>query len=115
MKFTTELLKGTNSLLVLSVLEKEEMYGYIIVRTIAGLSEDYFQMNEGTLYPILHSLEKEGYLTSSWKTITDGGRKRRYYKITDKGLKCLASYKKEWKEHSSAVSKVLGGAVHVGT
>ena len=77
------------------------------------LSDDVFQMNEGTLYPILHSLEKNGMLESYWSEASETVRRRKYYKITDKGLKELARQNKEWKEYSTAVSRVLRGAAHV--
>ncbi len=108
MKISKELAKGSTALLVMSVLSKSDMYGYQIIKTVELMSEDVFQMNEGTLYPILHSLEKEGYLTSYLCEVD--GRQRKYYKITDKGLKQFAEKKSEWNVFSTAVAKVLGGA-----
>ena len=113
MNISKELSKGSTALMVLSVLSKEDLYGYQIIRTVANLSDYVFQINEGTLYPILHSLEKNGFLVSYWSEPSETVRRRKYYKITPKGLKELASQQKEWKEYSSAVSKVLGGAAHV--
>ena len=113
MNISKELAKGSTALMVLSVLSKENLYGYQIIRTVANLSDDVFQMNEGTLYPILHSLEKNGMLESYWSEASETVRRRKYYKITDKGLKELSKQNKEWKEYSTAVSKVLGGAAHV--
>lgn len=110
MKISKELAKGSTALLVLSVLSKHDMYGYQIIRTVEVMSEDVFQMNEGTLYPILHSLENEGYLTSYWSEKSESARRRKYYKITQQGLKELESQKQEWSVYSSAVAKVLGGA-----
>jgi PadR family transcriptional regulator PadR len=110
MKISKELAKGSTALLVLSVLAKREMYGYQIIRTVEVMSEDVFQLNEGTLYPILHSLENEGYLTSYWSEKSESARRRKYYKITPQGLMELESQKQEWNVYSSAVTKVLGGA-----
>jgi transcriptional regulator, padR-like family len=84
------------------------MYGYQIIKTLEVMSENVFSLNEGTLYPILHSLEKEGSLESYWCEAE--GRKRKYYKITESGLAELADKKREWQSFSGAVSKVLGGA-----
>lgn len=106
MKISKELAKGSNGMLVLSVLEKGDKYGYLIVKEIANLSDNVFSMNEGTLYPILHSLEKEGYLEAYWVE-TESARKRRYYRITEKGRKEFAAQKTEWKRYSTAVEKVL--------
>ena len=109
MKISKELSKGSTGMLVLSVISRSEMYGYQIIKTVEMMSENVFQMNEGTLYPILHALEKEEYLTSRWVESEENGRKRKYYKITEKGIKELASQKKEWEEYSAAVGKVLTG------
>lgn len=108
MKISKELAKGSTGLLVLSVLSKQELYGYQIIRTVEVMSEDVFQMNEGTLYPILHSLEKEEMLSSRWTTDEETGRRRKYYKITQKGLRELEAQKEEWKTYEHAVNRVLG-------
>lgn len=108
MKISKELAKGSTALLVLSVISKRDMYGYEIIKTIENASEDVFSLNEGTLYPILHSLEADGSLEAYWCEAE--GRKRKYYKITEKGLKELESREKEWTVFSGAVKKVLGGA-----
>lgn len=107
MKISKELVKGSTSLLVLSVMCNTDMYGYQIIREIEKLSEDVFNLNEGTLYPILHALEKEGYLKSYWVE-KEGARKRKYYHITKKGLKELNRQKAEWQTYSGAVAKVIG-------
>ena len=76
MDLKKELTKGSSSLLVLSVLEKGNMYGYQIIKEIEIQSEFVFSFKEGTLYPILHNFEKEGLVKSYWET-ADSGRKRR--------------------------------------
>lgn len=110
MRISKELAKGSTGLLVLGVLSKREMYGYQIIKTVELMSENVFQMNEGTLYPILHALEKEEYLTAYWAENEETGRKRKYYKITEKGLKELAAQKQEWETYQTAVNRVLGNA-----
>lgn len=107
MAISKELAKGSTALLVLSVLKKEDLYGYQIIRTLEIMSEKVFQLNEGTLYPILHSLEKEGYLTAYWSDASETARRRKYYKITPQGLKELESQTQEWNTYSQAVTKVL--------
>lgn len=113
MKVSKELAKGSTALLVLNVISKRDMYGYQIIKTIEKESEEVFSLNEGTLYPILHSLESEKCLEAYWCEAE--GRKRKYYKITTKGLKELEGKKQEWKTFSTAVSRVLGGAEFAGT
>lgn len=110
MKISKELAKGSTALLVLGVLSKEEMYGYQIIKQVELKSENVFQMNEGTLYPILHALEQEGCLTSVWREAEEGGRRRKYYKITADGSLELKSQRKQWEEYESAVNRVLNSA-----
>lgn len=105
MKYSKELLKGTTPLLVLSVLKTNDLYGYRIIRELEIRSEYAFEMSEGTLYPILHALEKERFLQSYWDEVD--GRRRKYYHITKKGLKELEAKYTQWKAFSSDVAKVL--------
>lgn len=108
MRYSKELLKGSTPLLVLSVLKSQDLYGYKIIRELEIRSENVFEMSEGTLYPILHALEKEKLLTSYWEECD--GRKRKYYHITDKGLKQFAQKKEEFISYSKNVTKVLNFA-----
>lgn len=108
MNIKKELSKGSSSLLVLSVLESKDMYGYQIIKEIELRSEKVFSFKEGTLYPILHSFENNGYVKSYWDE-SEQGRKRKYYKITKKGLKVLQDSKDEWSAYSAAVGKVING------
>lgn len=115
MKLKKDISKGSVTLMVLSVLEKHDLYGYQMIRYLEGLSYGVFQFNEGTLYPVLHALEKDGMVTSFWNAVEDS-RMRKYYHITDKGLKQLADSKKEWEEYVGAVNAVLiGGALNATT
>ena len=106
MKINKELMKGSTATLVLSVIESEDMYGYKIVKELEKRSENVFSLKEGTLYPILHSLEENGYLDSYWVDMET--KKRKYYHITRKGKAVLKEKKEEWQAYSSAVGKVLG-------
>ncbi len=105
MKYSKELLKGSTSTLVLSVLENKDLYGYKIIRELEIRSEKAFEMSEGTLYPILHALEKEKLLEAYWNEVD--GRNRKYYHITKKGKKELAAKKEEWNSFASNVNRVL--------
>lgn len=115
MKLKKDVSKGSVTLMVLSVLEKQDLYGYQMIRYLEGLSYGVFQFNEGTLYPVLHALEKDGMVTSYWDAVEDS-RMRKYYHITDKGIKLLNESKKEWEEYVGAVNAVLlGGALSAAT
>lgn len=109
-----ELTKGSSSLLVLSVLEEKDLYGYRIIKEIEYKSEFVFSFKEGTLYPILHAFEKEGYVESYWVE-NEGERKRKYYHITSKGKRLLNENREQWKVYSAAVGRVIGGTANAAT
>lgn len=106
MKISKELLKGSTSIMVLKVIAEKDMYGYQIIQEIASRSENVFKLNEGTLYPILHAMEKEGML-ESYRGESESGRERKYYKVTVAGKAVLATRLEEWKAFTSAVQGVL--------
>ncbi len=106
MQISKELLKGSTAALVMSVLADEDMYGYKIIRELEVRSEKVFCLKEGTLYPILHSLEDAGYLESYWVDMQT--KKRKYYHITRKGKTMLKEKKEEFEVYSTAVGKVFG-------
>ncbi len=104
------LLAGSTATLILKLLDGQDMYGYQIIEELARRSENTFQLKAGTLYPLLHGLEKKGLL-ESYEQNADSARIRKYYHLTGKGKKSLKEKTEEWKEYSSAVSKVLEGGV----
>ena len=108
MKFDKSLLSGSTQLLILSIVAEEDAYGYQIITKLSERSEHAFEMKEGTLYPVLHSLESDGYLTAYEQE--SGGRKRKYYHVTEKGTKELAAQKEQWRAFSTGVDLVLGGS-----
>ena len=98
-------------LLVLSLLAGEDMYGYQMIVELARRSDHTFEMKEGTLYPILHALEKGKYL-SSYEQQAPMGRMRKYYKLTRKGRELLADKKTEWARFHQGVEDVLSGGAN---
>ena len=108
MKFSKELVSGSTPTLILAVIEKEDMYGYQIAKELEKRSENAFSLKEGTMYPLLHSLEKEKLVEAYWNNTE--GRKRKYYHITKKGRKLLADRKVEFEEFAGSVKKVLNFA-----
>lgn len=106
MSVNKELLKGSTVILLLTVLNEREMYGYELIKEIENKSDEVFVMKEGTLYPILHNLESEGLLNAYWSQ--QDGRKRKYYQITDEGKRKLQEKKKEWIRFRTAVDTVIG-------
>ncbi len=101
-----ELLKGTTDIMILQLLKKEPMYGYGMIKEFTVLSKGTFQFKEGTLYPILHNLEKKGHIESFWCQ-NPGERKRKYYRITKAGLGSLEERGREWDIFQRAINDVL--------
>ncbi len=108
MKINKELMKGSTSILILSLLEDGDMYGYQITHALKKKSQEVFDLKEGTLYPMLHGLENENAVESYWVD-ADNGKRRKYYKITGEGRKLLKYKKSEWNIYTKAVNSVIGG------
>lgn len=106
MKINKELLKGSTTILILSLLKRKPMYGYEIIKEIELRSSGVFNFKEGTLYPILHTLESNEMVESFWSE-GESARKRKYYKITDKGNKQLKEKEDEWKLFTNTVNTIL--------
>lgn len=107
LKIDKELIKGSTVTLILTLLHRRTMYGYEMIRELDEQSAGVFTLKEGTLYPILHSLEEIGMVQSFWQQ-GQGDRKRKYYSITDSGTAHLATKTKEWNVFRSAVDRVIG-------
>lgn len=108
MKINKELVKGSTSIMILSLLAREDMYGYQMMQELKLTSKNVFELKEGTLYPLLHGLEKDGAIEAYWFD-TDEGRRRKYYKITDCGREMLSRKKLEWSSFVEAINTVIGG------
>ena len=93
-------------LLVLSLLAGGDMYGYQMIMELARRSDHTFEMKEGTLYPVLHGLERTGAV-EAYQQEAPTGRTRKYYHITKKGLQLLKEEQRDWQTYSGAVNAVL--------
>jgi transcriptional regulator len=100
-----EVLKGHLDALVLAALEQEPAHGYAIIQRLRRRSDEVFRLPEGTVYPALHRLERDGLVTSRWTAAS--GRRRRVYRLTRSGAEALAVRRLEWKTFSRAVEAVL--------
>jgi PadR family transcriptional regulator PadR len=101
-----DLMKSSSDSLLLSLLDKQPMYGYQIVKEIEKRSQGYFKFKEGTLYPALHRLEKSGLITGYWQMLPNN-RQRRYYRITARGQAKLVTEKSQWRDFLEAVKLIL--------
>jgi PadR family transcriptional regulator, regulatory protein PadR len=103
------LFKGNLELILLSILEREEMYGIEIAKAANERTDGYFVLNVGSLYPTLHKLEQQRQVTVDSRTTARGGAPVRYYKITAAGRKVLAQKRKAYAEFHTAIT-AIGGA-----
>ncbi len=99
-------LQGSLSLLILKTLSRGPLHGYGITNHIQQISEGILQVEEGSLYPALHRMEQEGWISSEWAT-SDTNRRVRFYKLTTQGKRQLAEEESQWKQITAAVVKVL--------
>lgn len=106
MSFDKSLMSGSTMLMLLSLLESEDMYGYQMIKELEKKSENIFSLKEGTLYPILHSLERQSFVVS-YILEGDKGKKRKYYQITNAGRTQLKAKKDEWIKFCTSVNKVV--------
>ena len=103
----SNLTKNCNEILILSILYKGRKHGYQIAIEIEEKSNDYFKFNHGTLYPILHKLEKEGLIKGTWKQ-EGPKRKRKYYTLTAKGKKYVLDQVTEWQSFFNNFFRIVG-------
>jgi len=102
----TDLLKGTLDMLILKVAALEPIHGYAISQRMQQISKDFFQVQQGSLYPALHRLEERGWLAAHWKE-TDTGREAKFYTLTRKGRKQLDTEMLNWERISIAIALIL--------
>jgi PadR family transcriptional regulator, regulatory protein PadR len=101
-----DLVQGTLDLLLLKILALEPLHGWAISLRLKSISEDVLQVSEGSLYPALHKLEQEGWITAEWKQ-TENNRRAKFYSLTRLGGKQLESEAANWQRLSSAISRVI--------
>ena len=107
MEYDREFLTGTVGVLLLNLLAERDMYGYEILREAERRSARTFQLKEGTLYPALHQMERNGLLKATWRT-SPGARPRKYYTLTAKGRKQAASKRRQWVSIALAMRAIIG-------
>lgn len=105
MRIERELMRGAGPVAVLKLLQRGEMYGYELVEALARRSEGVLDMGQSTLYPMLYNLEAKGLVKAAWRD-AESGRKRKYYTLTDRGRKRLASETKQWQALAEAMRRL---------
>jgi transcriptional regulator len=101
-----DLPRGTLELMILKVLSLEPMHGWGIIKRIQHLSQDVFQVNQGSLYPALQRLKKKGWIRAQWR-VTENNRRARYYTLTKSGREKLGEERRAWELSTSAVGRIL--------
>lgn len=105
-KAKNDVLQGTLVLMVLRTLAREPMHGYGITLHIQAASENLLRVEEGSLYPALHRMEQDGWISAQWGT-SENNRRARYYRLTAAGRKQLTEEERNWERLTYAVSRVL--------
>ena len=103
-------MSGVPELLLLRLLDQREMYGYELVRSIRGATGEAISLGEGVIYPVLHSLERNGALKARRKAV--GGRTRVYYSLTSKGRQRLDKLTDEWRRIQGGIVSALETPAH---
>lgn len=104
-----DLVAASSTPLVLGILAEGESYGYAILKRVNALSGGRIQWTDGMLYPLLHRLERLGYVSASWGT-SEAGRRRKHYAITDSGREMLAERRSQWVVVADALDQVWRAA-----
>jgi PadR family transcriptional regulator, regulatory protein PadR len=102
----SDVLRGSLDLLILKTLSLEPLHGWGISQRIQQLSTDALEVNQGSLYPALQRLEKEGMITSGWRS-TENNRRARYYELTPPGRRALGTELESWRRFAAAMELVL--------
>jgi len=102
-------IKGNMTLILLSALYDGDRYGYEISKEVLRLTDGEIQLKEGSLYPALHKLEKQGYTLSYWQQSENGVPGRKYYNLTEKGKLKVEEEKKKWSKFMGVIEKVIYG------
>lgn len=108
MRIDKDLVAASATPLVLAILAEQESYGYAILKRVRELSGGELQWTDGMLYPLLHRLQRLGYVTTEWR-VPPEGRRRRYYAITEDGRAALAEQQRQWVTVTRALGDVWRG------
>ena len=102
-----ELVGAATKPIMLSIIAEGASYGYAIIQRVHDLSHGAIELSDGTLYPVLHRLEDEGLITSTWRT-AESGRRRKYYNLTTAGSEALAAERRQWLQVDAVLAKLWG-------
>jgi DNA-binding PadR family transcriptional regulator len=107
MKINKELIAASSTPIVLAILAEGDGYGYAILKRVRELSRGRMQWTDGMLYPVLHRLERLGYVEGQWEVV-ESGRRRKYYRITSQGRAQLAEERRQWQAVEATLQSIWG-------
>ena len=110
MIISKDLVAASATPLILSILASGESYGYEIIKRVREMSDGEIQWTDGMLYPVLHRLEKKGFIEARW-SISETGRKRKYYRLHQSGVKELETQRNQWNLITAMLQKLQEGEV----
>lgn len=113
MEIGKDLVAASATPLILSIVAEEDTYGYAILKRVSDLSGGRLQWTDGMLYPVLHRLERHGFIESWWGK-SETGRRRKYYRITERGRAELAEQRKQWQTVDAALRSIWFAARAAG-
>ena len=112
MNISKDLVAASAAPLVLAILGEGESYGYAIIKRVSELSGGQLRWTNGMLYPLLHRLERNGYVVARWGN-SEAGRRRKYYRLTGQGMKQLSKQRREWKVVDSTLRGIWCSKINV--
>ena len=101
-----DLVQGTLDLLLLKILALEPLHAWAVSQRLKQISDEVLQVSDGSLYPALHKLEQEGWITAEWK-VTENGRRAKFYSLTRPGRRALEREAASWERLSGAITRVV--------
>lgn len=110
-RFSTELVRSCTDLVILALLGQRPMYGYEILVTLTDRGSGEFEFKQGTLYPLLYRLEREGWIEGNWEE-PPTGKKRKVYSLTAEGQKVQRARHDEWQRFTRAINSILKDCNH---
>lgn len=110
-RFSSELVRSSTDLVILALLRDRPMYGYEMLVTLADRGNGEFELKQGTLYPLLYRLEREGWIRAKWVT-PPKGKKRKVYSLTADGKKAQRARTSEWLRFTAAIQSILEECDH---
>lgn len=107
-RFRQQIKKGVLDMVVLGLVAEKSTYGYEIIQELERRGRGFFQLKEGTLYPVLYRLEDGGLIRSRWQVLEGRAAPKKYYDVTPEGRETFQSYRDTWRQFAAAVDEICG-------